>query len=46
MLSPLLSFDREGGPNVVLDLCWRPDDGLVECLTAARFIIRIDGKIV
>ena len=44
MLDPLLCLDRENGPQVALDLCWRPDYALLELLGAAGFMVRINGQ--
>jgi hypothetical protein len=45
MLSPLLCFDRENGPQVALDLCWQPDHTLLESLNAAGFTINVNGRV-
>jgi hypothetical protein len=44
ILEPLLLFQKSNGPEVLIDLCWRPDDALLESLETAGIKVMLNGK--
>jgi hypothetical protein len=44
ILSPLFIFEKDAGPEVVIDLCWRPEDAMYDSLEGRGFKVLLNGR--
>jgi hypothetical protein len=44
ILGPLFIFEKDAGPEVVIDLCWRPEDAMYDSLEGRGLKVLLNGR--